>query len=308
MTYRVQIQAIETGALVRAMPELATIVVTGPDRQKWLAGLVTADIKSMVVGDGCYALSVNKKGRLQAETYVVIDDERILMGVRKDLAAGVVAAMDHYLIMEDAEIELMEPSMHWWLAHGPEAKAVAVAGREAEASVGMAHLGEIPTAIIALAPGSHPSEGELLTRPADALLATPNGWERIRIERMLPRFGVDFDVDCYPQEACVEGLAVSFNKGCYLGQEAVFMLEKRGHVQKRLVRLVLDTETPPQAGEKICTEDGDEVGVVTSAIADGGQSWVIGSVRYKKTVSGTELRIGERAATVSCLGIREVGK
>lgn len=306
MTVKAQIEAIETAALVRAMPSLTTIEVTGPDRQTWLAGMLTADVKSLTPGRGCYALSVAKNGRIQAEVWVCLDAERILIGVAEHLADGLVEAMDQYLIMEDAEVARAATPMSWWLAHGPEAKAVAEAARQVDAVVGVGHLGEIETAVIVAAEGAHPSMGELLTQPRGALLATPEGWERIRIERMLPQFGVDFDVGCYPQEACLESLAVSFNKGCYLGQEAVFMLEKRGHVSKRLVRLVLDGDEAPQPGAEITTRDGKKVGEVTSAIADEGQSWVIGSVRYKQTASGTELEIGDRPAKVSCLGVREV--
>jgi folate-binding protein YgfZ len=301
MTLQEQIQAIDEGALVRAMPELSTIAVTGPDRQTWLAGMVTNEVKSLPAGSGAYALSVNRNGRLQAETYVLVDEDRILLGVRSELAAELLEAMNQYLIMEDAELEPVDPSPSWWLAHGPKAELVAAAAREADATVGMGQLGELSTAFIALARGerAHPSPGELLTRPEGALLATPEGWERIRIERMIPRYGVDFEKGCYPQEACLESLAVSFNKGCYLGQEAVFMLEKRGHAANRLVRLVLDGDAPPERGAVISTTDGDEVGKVTSSITDDGKAWVIGRVRYKHTASGTELRIGDSATTVS---------
>jgi folate-binding protein YgfZ len=308
MTIQAQLEAIAHGALVRPLNDFATLVVTGDDRQSWLAGMVTADIKSLPPGQARYALSVKKNGRIQAEVWVCIEPERIVVGVPAPLADVLVEAMDKYLIMEDAEITRAEQKHGWWLAHGPLAQEVANAAREANAIVGLGHFGELETAVIAVREGSHPNVGELLTQPAGALLATPEGWERIRIERMLPRFGVDFEVDCYPQEACLESLAVSFNKGCYLGQEAVFMLEKRGHVAKRLVRLILEGDDPPKAGTPITTPDGKEVGAVTSAIADGGKSWVIGSVRYKQTVSGTELAIGARPATVSCLGIRDATK
>ena len=56
----------------------------------------------------------------------------------------------------------------------------------------------------------------------------------------MPRFGVDFDDKTYPQEAQLEKVAVSFDKGCYLGQEVVCMLEMRGHVKRKLVPVVLD--------------------------------------------------------------------
>ncbi len=306
MTIRAEIEAIENGALLRAMPELGTVAVTGEERQSWLAGMLTADIASLEVGKGRYALSVNKQGRLQAEAWVVIDRERILLGLPAALADGVVAAMDRYLVMEDAEIARVEEPSRWWLLHGPAAVAAAASVAGEDVVVAAGHLGELATAIV-VAPSDSATELEalLLAQPG-VVRATPQGWERIRIERMLPQFGVDFDVECYPQEACLESLAVSFNKGCYLGQEAVFMLEKRGHVAKRLVRLILDGDEAPERGAAIQAEDGTRVGEVTSAIADGGKSWVIGCVRYKHTASGTELTIGERPATVSCLGIREV--
>jgi folate-binding protein YgfZ len=121
---------------------------------------------------------------------------------------------------------------------------------------------------------------------------------------MLPRFGVDFDVGCYPQEASLESLAVSFHKGCYVGQEAVFMLEKRGHVGKRLVRLIVDGAGEIGKGSPVLLGD-DTVGEVTSAIEDDGRTFAMALVRYKHTTSGTELLVGGHRAVVSCLAPRE---
>ena len=167
--------------------------------------------------------------------------------------------------------------------------------------MGVGHLGEIPTAIIALAPGAQPSPGELLTRPDGALLATPQGWKRIRIERMLPRFGVDFEVDCYPQEACVESLAVSFNKGCYTGQEIVARLESRGKPGHRLVGLAFDAGEPAEIGARI--QDGERsVGELTSAcISPAAGAIGLGFVRSASAQPGTDLCVGEIRATVASL-------
>ncbi len=304
-----QHRAIEQGALVRPRPDLGTVIVSGPERQSWLAGQLTQDIADLSMGDGCYALNVTRTGKLVAEAWVLIDAEQILLGVPEQLVASLYTTLDQYLIMEDAELAVADDKRSWWLAHGPKAEQVATAARDAGAVAALGHLGELPTAIIA-APAQTTARplqnlGEVLTAVDGALLATPAGWERIRIERMLPRLGVDFDVGCYPQEACLEHLAVSFNKGCYVGQEAVFMLEKRGHVKKRLVRLVVDGERDIAPGSDVFASDGEKVGEVTSAVKGDGKSWALAMVRYKHTLSGTVLSVDGERAQVSCLSVRE---
>jgi folate-binding protein YgfZ len=302
-----QLRAIDEGALVRALPDFGTLEVTGPERQSWLAGLVTQDLSDLKPGQGCYALHVTKNGRIMAELWVLLAEERILIGTQRERLDTLQPAMDRYLIMEDAELLVPEQRYGWWLAHGPKASAVAEAARGVGADAALGRLGELDTAIIASREPDVPNLAETLTSVQGAVLATPDGWERVRIERMIPRWGVDFEADCYPQEACLEHLAVSFNKGCYVGQEAVFMLEKRGHVKKRLVRLVMDGEGEIAPGDGVTTPDGEEVGKVTSTIHADGKTWAMGLVRYKQTLSGTELRVGDHTAKVSCLAVREGG-
>ena len=76
-----------------------------------------------------------------------------------------------------------------------------------------------------------------VARGVGGALGDDAAWEALRIERAIPRFGVEFDATTYPQEAALEKRAVSFAKGCYLGQEVVCMLEMRGHVKRKLVPL-----------------------------------------------------------------------
>jgi folate-binding protein YgfZ len=296
-----QIEAIEKGALIRPMPMLGTLTVVGPERASWVAGIVTADVRDLSAGQGAYALSVSRNGRIQSELWVVYEEERVLLGAPKPLLEGLHEAMDRYLIMEDAELAIADEPFAWWLAHGPAAADVVSAAREIGAIAVRAKLGDIDTAIVVSPERTTHNLAEVLTTVSGAVLVTPNAWERIRIERMLPRYGVDFEVDCYPQEASLESLAVSFNKGCYVGQEAVFMLEKRGHVSKRLVRLVLDEEIDLAVGAEVATPDGKGVGKITSATIGDGKTWAMGMVRYKQTLSGTELTVAGHPAKVSCL-------
>lgn len=293
------------GALVRALPELATVEVTGEERLSWLAGMLTQDVRHLEPGQGAYTLSVNQRGRLQAEAWVAVGVDRILIGVDRALAPSLCEALDRFLIMEDAAIQLVDDGRVWWLVHGPAAGAVAGRAAATGATTATARWGDIDTAIVVARPGAAPSLAEELTSVPGAVLATPTGWERIRIERLLPRFGVDFRLDMYPQEASLEHLGVSFHKGCYVGQEAVFMLNKRGHVNKRLVRLLLDASVPVARGDEITTPEGECVGNVTSAADTDGHSVALGMVKYKHTSSGTTLMVAGRPATVSCVAQRD---
>lgn len=129
-----------------------------------------------------------------------------------------------------------------------------------------------------------------------ASISTATSWDRVRIELGIPQDGVDFDDGNYPQEAALELDGVSFNKGCYLGQEAVFMLEKRGHVKKRLVQL--DVRAAVAAGDAITTADGSQVGQVTSYAPRSEGGIALGFVKYKHARAGVELQIGSTTARV----------
>ncbi len=300
-----QIDALASGALVRPVPQLATLIVSGEERQSWLSGMLTGEVDELGIGQGGYTLAVGKNGRIRSEVWLALTDETVLLGVPADVVESLHGHMDGFLVMEDAEIEPSSTPRAWWLAHGPKAAEVAEAATREGATAVMGRYGEFDTALIIAERGASPTLADQLLAPAGVVLATPDGWNRIRIEHMLPRFGVDFGVENFPQEASLEGLAVSFNKGCYLGQEAVFMLQKRGHVNKRLVRLKLDAAVKLSAGDKIHDQDGAGVGEVTSAALTEDGAIAMGLVRYKQTISGTRLRVAGHDATVSCLSARE---
>ena len=114
------------------------------------------------------------------------------------------------------------------------------------------------------------------------------------------RWGKDFSDENYPQEASLEAFAVSFQKGCYLGQEAVFMLQNRGHVKKKLVPLAIEGTAELPAGVEITGPEGAAVGQVTSWVpsADAAELIALGYVKYKQANPGNTLSVGGRAARV----------
>ena len=136
----------------------------------------------------------------------------------------------------------------------------------------------------------------LAEQPAPAAVASDDAWEALRVELGVPRMGVDYDDKTVPHEASLEQVAVSFSKGCYLGQEAIVMLERRGHAKKRLARISVEGGEPVAPGAEI--QVGDElVGAVTSSTPDPESTGtlVLGYVKHKHANAGALVAVGGRA-------------
>jgi tRNA-modifying protein YgfZ len=278
----------------------AGIVLTGKERSSWLNGLVTCDLAKLEAGQGAYGLLVEKKGRIQTDFFVVAskDGEKLLLAVPRDLRDAVLATLDHYLIMEDVEIESQEDDIDVWLLTGP--KAVSVAGSAAGlfASGGIVRMTDI--AVVATSKANATALEESIAKEGGAVIDDA-AWNALRIERGLPRFGIELDATLYPQEASIETFAVSFDKGCYLGQEVVYMLENRGHVKRKLVALdLLEGDGPVDQGAAVMTTEGAQVGDVKSSVLGpiSQKPVAIAMVKWAQSKPGTELRIANRPARV----------
>ena len=93
------------------------------------------------------------------------------------------------------------------------------------------------------------------------------GWELARIQAFWPWYGVDMDDRHLPQELDRNSTAISFNKGCYLGQETIARLDMLGKVQKKLVKIASESKECPKAQTTI-TVEGKDVGTICSAALD----------------------------------------
>jgi hypothetical protein len=130
------------------------------------------------------------------------------------------------------------------------------------------------------------------------------GFELARVRSGRPRFGRDFWDQHYPQEAGLKDLAVSFSKGCYLGQEVVCTLENRGKLTRVLVRLALGEGPAPEAGAELHdAAGGGNPGQLTSVVHDPetGGTLALGYARRAQSAVGTELRAGN--ARLQVLGL-----
>lgn len=290
--------ARETVLLVPARDRSA-VLVTGKDRTTWLNGLVTCELAKRERGEGAYGLLVEKKGRIQTDLFVVpsADDATLALALPKELRDATMTTLDHYLIMEDAELTAAD--LVFFCAHGPRAAELRALAPYA-GTIDLLGTG----GLVLAAPAAEAEELEAKLSDAVAKLggvvADDATWDAVRIEHGLPRFGAEFDATHYPQEAALEKLAVSFSKGCYLGQEVVYMLENRGHVKRKLVPLELQGDTPPAAGTAVTTAAGDAVGEIRSAALapSSGKPAAIAMVKWAHAKPGTSLRVADQEARV----------
>jgi tRNA-modifying protein YgfZ len=292
--------AIE-GALFKLRPDMGALIVTGRDRQSWLNGLVTCELAGRKPGEGVYGLTVGKTGRIAGEVWVIFAEDHLVVAVPADRLEGLREHFDRHLIMEDAEVT-PAPERGFLAVHGPLAGELVSAARALGADAALVDFsGRSGETAVVLAPSGQTEavRDALLSRAGErGAEATAEGWEHLRIAWGVPRFGVDFDDQSLPQEASLERLAVSFSKGCYLGQETVFMLEKRGHAKKRLMRLSIEGGDAPDVGAEIALPDGAKVGEVTSSTKalDGSHALALGHVKWKHAVADAAVTVAGRPA------------
>jgi folate-binding protein YgfZ len=297
------VEAARGAALAVAQRGLATLIVTGKDRVSWLNGLLTCDLVKRASDAAVYGLAVARSGRVLSDATVVVDEAaaRVLVAVPRGIVESLRVHMDHYLVMEEAEMAPQTDAFEAWSIHGPQSLAALEAARAAGAVGGSLDLTGLGGAFV-LAPSPAP-DGVLCALESRAAMGDEQGWEALRLERAVARFGVDFDEKTYPQEASLEKVAVSFDKGCYLGQEVVCMLELRGHVKRRLASLVVeagDGAAPPLRGAAVTDGDGSAVGEVTSAALSPTLGKVVALAMLKRAASepGMALRVGGAQARV----------
>lgn len=277
----------------------SAVRVVGEDARSWLQGVLTADIEPCRDGVAAYGLALTTKGRIMADVWVLPEAEGFVLSVPASAEEALLADFDRRIVMEDVELEPV-PGARVAFLIGPKAQAVP----SELAGPGIVRA-TAPSREIVLADASraHALDEALtvaLTAAGGGLLMADEA-ETLRIARGEPRFGVDFGEATYPQEAGLGGRAVSFDKGCYVGQEVVCMLELRGKTKRCLVRLELETDAP-RPGDAITTEgDAQAVGEITSVapIEVAGKSLAIGMVKMALTEEGTRLAAGGKPARVT---------
>ena len=264
---------VECGLLDQS--ERGRLALTGADRKAFLNGQVTNDVEALEPGQGCYAAFLTPKGKMLGDLRVLdtgppedellLDTERVALQALFDLVRRFSIGHDVTLHKRTLETGLLS-------LVGPDARAVAGAPDlpEAEHSHRPGTVDGRPVRLIATDAGVDvlcaAADTEAVAAALRAAGARPLSEEEaevLRVERGRPRYGVDLDDSVIPQEAGLNDRAVSFTKGCYVGQETVARLFYKGKPNRHLrgIRLA----APVAAGAPL-TLDGREVGRATSPV------------------------------------------
>jgi folate-binding protein YgfZ len=281
------------------------IEVRGEDRQRFVHGYVTADVKGLASGGGVYAFVPTPQGKIQSEVVILVLADRLWLDVPHGLGKQIATHLAKYVIVDRVEID--------------EPRAVerrALIGEEAIAGSAMPTSGwshgevEIGGQIFraardprrgapALSLWSDPSQGpdlEAALASQQLTLLTQHLLTTMRIEAGLASFGTDFDSTNFPQESGAESEAVSYTKGCYLGQEIIARLHYRGQAPNVLRGLRFEGGLP-EAGSPVSFE-GREAGRATS-VAVSERLGAIGlSVLHRRVPAGARVDSAGEPATV----------
>ncbi len=296
-------RTLRTGAGRIELADRGWLAVSGRDRADFLQGLLSNDVSALSPGSGCYAACLTPQGRMTADMYVFADHDRLLLDVAGSVAERLRERFDDLVFTEDVRIENRTAESVAYGVHGPGAHAVAGAltgatGRMAvcehrpfdlETGPGLVartdDLGVEGYRVLVDRPGVEALERALAAAGAVAVGAAAA--EAVRVESGRPVFPTDMDGNTIPLEAGITDRAISFDKGCYVGQEVIIRVlhRGRGRVARRLVGLIVDrsvdADAPlPSRGAAIF--DGEEeVGHVTSAVRSPalGASIALGFVR-----------------------------
>jgi folate-binding protein YgfZ len=315
MFSRDQYDAAHDAAIVADGFSAGTIVFTGADRRSFLHGLLTNDIASLTQGTGTYAAYLTPQGRMISDMRVIETGERLSMAVERGVAAALASRFDGLIFSEDVQVSDASPGTTVIAVHGPSAAAMVERAAEMPLS-GLTKPYDNTSAgsVTVVRDDYFGVPGYELYVPANAggalrqrivregaVPASAATLETLRIEARRPRFGVDMTPETIPLEAGIEQRAISFTKGCYVGQEVIIRVMHRGHgrVARRLVAMILAGAAVPGAGDAIVFGQ-TAVGEVTSAAASprANAPVALGYVHRDHASPGSELTINGSQARV----------
>ena len=259
------------------------VVVEGPDATTFLQSLVSQDLDALGVGDAGHSLLLQPQGKLLVDFYAVhVEPDTWWCVCEGGFGEVLASGMSRFKIR--VKVDVRQVSVAALAIRGlqpevsPDVQLIAVdwAGEPAFDAIG--------------------SEGAIaaFSERLDVRLLDADGYERARIEAGVPRQGFDTDERTIPQEAGLERVAVSFTKGCFVGQELVCRIDTRGHVNRNLRRLRAASGSMAR-GEAVAFE-GREVGEVTSAAGS-----VALAMLRREVEPGAQITAGAVEAVVEAL-------
>ena len=303
------LSALPTESLYLDLSDRTKLRLTGADRVRFLNGQVSNDVRQASSETAVYTGVMTIKGKLCADAFVHADGEALVVDAESEVRETLLPRLERYIIADDVQIE--DVSEAYGLLHLLDFAA----------DVGSGHLESLPAALGELGPSVRAVRCSRLGRPgvdlffpsaieaevrarvhtAGFTLLNEDAAESLRISAGVPRWGAELDENTLPAEAGIEERAVSYTKGCYIGQEVVSRIKSVGHVNRHLHGLRALDNSPlfpgmvllPAEGSDAAASAAKPVGTITSAASSsghgGGAYLALGYVRRGSETPGTRL-------------------
>ncbi|HLB94876.1 MAG TPA: aminomethyltransferase family protein [Nitrospiria bacterium] len=281
----------------------------GKDRVEFLHGMVTNDIKSHKPGGGCYAAITNAKAKMLSDCRIYCLADSLLLDLEPEVVQKIKQHLDRYIIASDVVLEDLTEKWGLLSLYGPEAsnhliKTLGLAGLPKTEYACLETSVQSRNMIIARNEITGEVGYDLYISTEDlpfffqkmlAVGARPVGQEALnilRIEAGIPRYDVDMDESHFPMEAGLKERAISYTKGCYIGQETIARTDAMGHMNRFLMGLEVKGEAVPQKSQTILSGER-AIGTITSGVRSPTLSKIIalGYVHSDFAKPGTEVSI-----------------
>jgi folate-binding protein YgfZ len=249
----------------------ARLALRGPDRVRFLHGMVTCDVEKLTPGSGSRAAMLSVKGRLLADVEVYARPDELLLSMEGALAEKVRALLDKHIVMDDVEVVVRDDLAEVSLYGDGAFAAAAALGADVAARHPYGHVEIVidgGAVLVARDPMLGGQGVRFIGAHAIALGGepmSPDAFEVARVEAGHARYGMDLDEERLVVEANLED-AISFDKGCYLGQEVVVRATTRGRVNRRLMGLIVDGQGAVAPGTKLSAAAHADAGVTQSSV------------------------------------------
>jgi folate-binding protein YgfZ len=301
-------RALREGCGLTDLSWLGRLEILGADRLRFLNAYVTCDVKGLAPGEGAYGFFTSPQGRILSDVVVLAHEDRLWLQVSAGQEETIAGHLKKYILADRVEVRGLEDMMPLSLVGPRAAEALGEAelpppgdwrhlrsrvhGTEVELQRA-GRLGVEAWTLWVSASIAGPLAEQLLGVPGVEPVGS-EALEILRVEAGLPRFGRDFGPDNFPQETGAEEAAVSYTKGCYLGQEVVARIHYRGGVQKVLRGLVFEGGQAPRPGTPLLFE-GREAGVATTVVDSIALGRPVGlAILHRRAAApGTRLELSE---------------
>jgi tRNA-modifying protein YgfZ len=259
-----ELAALRDGCGLLDRSQRGKLALTGAGAAEFLNGQVTNDVERLQVGEGCYAAFLTHKGKMQGDLRILRTEHELLLDTERVALQSLFDMIRHFKIGFDVELHKRTLESGLLSLIGPHSRGIAERAFHVDLpdmrehdhlATGAARLVATDVGLDVICDAGMTEGVSASLRAAGATPVSEEAAEMLRVEHGRPRFGIDLDESVIPQEAGLNERAVSFTKGCYVGQETVARLYYKGKPNRLLRGLLLDAPAAPgdqiSGGERV---------------------------------------------------------